>query len=102
VQLIYYASHQIDYLAFILLTIGLVEFLKYFTGRIISKHYGKKIILLGRSFYVTLFVVFILGWMSAQYKGTLTDLKLRNEILFQAQEIASNINEDHIEKIFYA
>ncbi len=99
--MIYYASHQIDYVAFILLTIGLVELLKYFTGRIISKHYGKKIILLGRSFYITLFVVLILGWMSAQYKGTLTDLKLRNEILFQAQEIASNINEDHIERLSF-
>ncbi|HQN73272.1 MAG TPA: ATP-binding protein [bacterium] len=99
--MIYYASHQIDYVAFVLLTIGLVELLKYFIGRIISKHYGKKIILLGRSFYITLLIVFILGWVSAQYKGTLTDLKLRNEILFQAQEIASTINEDHIEKLSF-
>lgn len=99
--MIYYASHQLDYVAFVLVSIGLVELLKYFTGRIVSLHYGKKIIILKKSFYITLGVVLVIGWMSTQYKGTLTDLKLRNEILFQAQEIASTINEDHIAKLSF-
>ena len=100
--MIYYTAHQFDYIAFILLTIGLLELLKYSTGRIVSKRYGKKITVVGRSFYITLGIVFILGWMATQYKGTLTDSKLKNEILFQATQIASTINEEHVEKLKFS
>jgi len=94
--------HQWDYIAFIFLIAVLTGSLKIILEKIISKHYGKKIVVLERSFYVSFVIILILGWMAAQYKGFLTDSRLRNEILFQASQIASTINEEHVEKLSFS
>jgi len=99
--LIYYTANQLDYLIFILGAFIIVEVLKFFISRFFSLRYERKIICVKKDFYISFLVILVLGWLSAEYKGSLADSNLKKDILFQAEAVASTINGDYVEKLLF-
>lgn len=93
---------QIDYVLFCIFAVLFLFIIKKTASHFLKLKYGKIAICNGKGYYVAIILTLLAGWISAEYRGSLVDIKLKNDILQHAQSVAETINPDRIESLSFS
>ena len=91
-------TFQLDYLIFTVFIISIGFILSKVANKIFFSISGAKVSRKNNEVLVTSIVIgLIFGWVIGEYKGRVADQHIRDNLIFQAEVIASTINQDRLE-----
>lgn len=94
---------QTDYLIFIVAVFVLRFILRKIVAKVISLSSGRGISKKSENVLLASLVIGLsIGWLVAEFKGKNTDQHIRDDLLFQADVIASTINQDRLELLNFS